>query len=135
MHDVLPMDDSMFQQWREMLESRIGVSILAERKSFLLTSLAARMKEVGCKTYRDYLDFLESGSNGVVEWEILVDRLTVHETRFYRDKNALTFVEKEFISKLGEDTAETKNLDFWSVGCATGEEPYSLDIAVDYYLQ
>ena len=134
-HDVLPMDDAMFRQWRDMLESRIGVSILAERKSFLLTSLAARMKEIGCETYNEYLEFLESGSNGVVEWEILVDRLTVHETRFYRDKNALSLLEKKFLSSLGEETGETKKLDFWSVGCATGEEPYTLAIAVDDYLQ
>lgn len=132
--ELLPMDDNMFRQWQGMLESRIGISILNERKSFLLTSLSARMREIGCKSYRAYMELLESGTNGAVEWEILVDRLTVHETRFFRNRHALDFVEKEFLDQLDRNTSEPQKLDFWSVGCATGEEPYSLAITIEDFL-
>ncbi len=135
MQHPLPMDDTLFQHWREMLEARIGISLPQERKSFLVTSLAVRMREVGCENYADYLELLESGRNGAVEWEILVDRLTVHETRFCRDQQALLLVEQEVQRRLPKNPDEPVKLDFWSVGCATGEEPYSLAITVEHFLQ
>jgi chemotaxis protein methyltransferase CheR/type IV pilus assembly protein PilK len=135
MQNPPPMDEALFQQWREMLESRIGFTLPKERKSFLITSLAVRMREVNCDSYAEYLKLLESGRHGAVEWEILVDRLTVHETRFCRDKQAMQLVERELHRRAQADPEAPVKLDIWSVGCATGEEPYSLAIAIDHYLR
>lgn len=136
MRTPLPMDDKLFENWQAMLEERIGISIPEERRSFLVTSLGQRMGEVGCQSYRQYMDLLENGPNGAVEWELLVDYLTVHETRFYRDTGALRLLEEQFFRFLGRDDSDESraNVDVWSVGCATGEEPYSLAIALDDYL-
>ncbi len=139
MQQVPPMDDAQFQHWQQMLESRIGITLPAERKSFLLTSLSGRMREIGCTRYQDYLELLNSGRHGAVEWEILVDRLTVHETRFYRDRQALQLLEDHCLARLlpEEEGAEPApvRLDLWSAGCATGEEAFSLAIAVDHFMQ
>ena len=134
MHSPLPMDDGMFQHWQEMLEERIGITIPVERRSFLVTSLDQRMSEVGCHSYGEYMRLLEDGPHGAVEWELLVDHLTVHETRFYRDSAALQLLEDQFFRFIGRDDESRTNIDVWSVGCATGEEPYSLAIALDDYL-
>lgn len=130
---VAPMDNYEFQQWVELLEKRTGISLPEKRKSFLLSSLNIRMRELGYEKYHDYFRHLLAGRRGAVEWEILVDRLTVHETRFFRDDNALKLLEECYLNKLpSSDTALRINI--WSVGCATGEEPYSLAMFVDQVL-
>jgi len=134
MQTPLTMDDRLFSRWQEMLEERIGISIPDERRSFLVTSLGQRMSEVGCRSYEQYMQMLQDGPLGAVEWELLVDHLTVHETRFYRDGAALRLLEEQFFRFLGRDDESRANVDIWSVGCATGEEPYSLAIALDDYL-
>lgn len=132
---VLPMDACQFRQWVELLEKRTGISLPEKRKSFLLTNLNIRMRETGYAQYQDYLRFLLlGGRDGVVEWEILVDRLTVHETRFFRDQAALDLVQAQFLSGLMADTRHPARLNVWSVGCATGEEPYSLAMLIDHSL-
>jgi chemotaxis protein methyltransferase CheR/type IV pilus assembly protein PilK len=129
------MDACQFRQWVELLEKRTGICLPEKRKSFLLTSLNIRMRELGYEHYEDYLRFLLAGGrDGIVEWEILVDRLTVHETRFFRDQAALDLLRERYLSNLMADSKTPARLNVWSVGCATGEEPYSLAMMIDHNL-
>ncbi len=124
------MSPQQFAAWTEMLEQRTGVVLPEARRSFLLTSLAVRMRELGVEDYDTYFAYIQSGVKGQIEWETLVDRLTVHETRFFRDQQALDLICNHFLQPMVK-RAEPIKLHCWSVGCATGEEPYSLAMAVD----
>ena len=128
--DLAPMDKYEFRQWVELLETRTGINLPEKRKSFLLASLNIRMRELGYEKYQDYFRHLMAGRSGAVEWEILVDRLTVHETRFFRDEAALKMLEECYLSHLAS-SENSLGINIWSVGCATGEEPYSLAMFVD----
>ena len=86
------MDDRQFRQWVKLLEKRIGTSLPPERKSFLVTNIGLRMREIGCRDYQQYYDLIHSGVDGMHEWCTLVDRLTVHETRFFRHPASLELV-------------------------------------------
>ncbi len=132
---VAPMADAEFLQWVNLLEERTGINLAANRKSFLLTSLTVRMREQGFADYQSYLDYLLNGAAGRVEWETLVDRLTVHETRFYRDENALSVVRDVFLPAIKVDKERPVQLHYWSVGCASGEEPYTLAMLTEEYFE
>jgi len=127
------MDELLFQQWVELLEKRTGIALPQSRKTFLLTNLHTRMREVGFDSYQKYFHLVTDGSRGQVEWEILIDKLTVHETRFFRDVHALNLIRDTFLPSLLETVSKPYTLHAWSVGCATGEEPYSLAILLDKY--
>lgn len=127
------MDAIQFQQWVALLEERTGISLPDSRKTFLVTNLNTRMRELGVSGYQRYYEMVTSDTYGQIEWEILVDKLTVHETRFFRDTHALDLIQKRCIEPLLaklHDHAYT--LHAWSVGCATGEEPYTLAILIDH---
>lgn len=130
---VPSMDGLLFQQWVELLEKRTGIALPESRKTFLLTNLHARMREVGCDSYQKYFHLVTDGSRGQVEWEVLIDRLTVHETRFFRDSHALDLVREVFLPALIEKVSIPYTVHAWSVGCATGEEPYSLAIVMEEF--
>lgn len=127
------MDDLLFQQWVELLEKRTGIALPQSRKTFLLTNLHMRMREVGIDSYQKYFNLVMDGSRGQVEWETLIDKLTVHETRFFRDMYALNLIRDTFLPALLQTVSKPYTLHAWSVGCATGEEPYSLAILLDEY--
>lgn len=130
---VLEMDDDQYAKWRELLEQRTGMILPDERRSFLLTNLSIRMREIGCHDFQEYYEHVLNGPKGAIEWTTLVDRLTVHETRFFRHFSALIFLKEkmlpEWIKRPG------KSLNVWSVGCATGEEPYTLAMVIDYFIR
>jgi type IV pilus assembly protein PilK len=132
---VADMSESEFRQWAELLAQRTGIALPESRRSFLVTSLNIRMRELGFENYQVYFDYLLSGHEGNIEWETLVDRLTVHETRFFRDQNGLELIKEVYLKGLQSDEERKQSLNLWSVGCATGEETYSLAIEVDNFIK
>ena len=71
-------------------QARTGVTVPPERKPFLVTGLRRRMRETGHgPNSRRYYDELFDGARGAMEWAALVDRLTVHETHFFRHQPSL----------------------------------------------
>ncbi len=119
------MDEAQFHQWRVLLEHRTGMTLSAERRSFLETNLAIRMREIGCSSYQAYYETIVSGPDAIREWSTLVDRLTVQETRFFRDPDAFRLV-ADYVLTRPREQLRKRPLEAWSVGCSTGEEPYTL---------
>ncbi|MEX0605748.1 MAG: CheR family methyltransferase [Marinobacter sp.] len=119
------MDEAQFYQWQVLLEHRTGMTLTPERQSFLETNLGIRMREIGCNSYQAYYEKIVSGPEAIVEWAILVDRLTVQETRFFRDTDAFRLV-SDYILTRPREALKKRPLEVWSVGCSTGEEPYTL---------
>ncbi len=129
------MDDVQFNHWTSFLEQRTGMHLPRERRSFLETNLGLRMKEIGIQDFAAYFQHLQSARDGEREWLTLVDRLTVHETRFFRHQPSLDFLEEIILPRLFEAEPDRKKLQIWSAGCSTGEEAYTLGMIVNQFLQ
>ncbi|WP_197722129.1 CheR family methyltransferase [Sulfuriflexus mobilis] len=127
------MDDTNYQQWKTLLEARTGMILPDERRSFLTTSLGIRMREIGFTDCQAYYDYVVSGRESVMEWAVLVDRLTVHETRFFRHMAAIDMLRELILPEWMSQDEPPKTIQCWSVGCATGEEPYSLAMLLDHF--
>jgi type IV pilus assembly protein PilK len=133
---VVPeMDGQQFDQWVKLLEQRTGMVLPRERKSFLVTSLGLRMREIGCASYQEYFEKLNSGASSLVEWSTLVDRLTVHETRFFRHPASTDLVHEKVLSLQPDLDTGVVSVQAWSAGCSTGEEAYTLAMVIDQALQ
>jgi type IV pilus assembly protein PilK len=126
------MDEAQFDRWVGLLRERTGMFMPKERKSFLVTSVGIRMRELGYEDYQSYYEYLTSGLAGNIEWTALVDRLTVHETRFFRDPRALQFVQEECLPKMVERVRRREHVQVWSAGCSTGEEAFTLAMLLDH---
>lgn len=125
---ALEMDDEQFCKWADLLESRIGLFIAPERRSFLASGIRSRMRVTGCREYTEYYRRLTSGGHEAREWSLLIDCLTVHETCFFRHESSMKLIEKVLLPAALEQEG---SFNVWSVGCATGEEVYSLAMLVD----
>jgi chemotaxis methyl-accepting protein methylase len=127
------MDDSEFERWASLLEKRTGVVVPLKRKAFLVTSVRGRMRETGHASFEEYFVDLQKIPEGAIEWTTLVDRLTVHETHFFRHPPSFDMIAQDWLPHVTQDTKET-SLHAWSVGCSSGEEAYTLAMVLDRYL-
>tara|TARA_R110001592_G_scaffold62142_2_gene189885 strand:+ start:1949 stop:2965 length:1017 start_codon:yes stop_codon:yes gene_type:complete len=124
------LNDSQFLQWQALLEDRTGMYINIYHRSLLESNLIIRMREIVCTDFDDYYNRVCSKPDGIVEWSILLDRIMVQETRFYRNAESLSLFSTYLNEKLktNELQKKTRCLNIWSVGCSSGEEPYTLAI-------
>ncbi|MDX1571456.1 MAG: protein-glutamate O-methyltransferase CheR [Xanthomonadales bacterium] len=127
------MDESEFRRWVRLLEERTGVVVPPERKQFLETNLRLRMRELEIDTFADYYAQRLSGRKGAVEWAVLVDRLTVHQTHFFRHMPSLELVRDAVLPDFLMRRRRGAAFHAWSVGCSTGEEAYSLAMVIDRF--
>ncbi len=127
------MDDSQFERWAILLEKRTGVVVPLKRKAFLVTSVRGRMRETGHTDFETYLRDLQKIPEGAIEWTTLVDRLTVHETHFFRHPPSLDLIARDWLPQITSDP-ERGAMHAWSVGCSTGEEAYTLAMVLDRHL-
>lgn len=124
------MDDREFSRWVDLLERRTGVVVPQDRKTFLVTGVRSRMRETGHAAYADYFQQLLTGPRGAIEWATLVDRLTVHQTHFFRHQPSLDLIAKEWLPEYVKSEPHGA-IHAWSIGCSTGEEAYSLAMVLD----
>lgn len=125
-------DDERMRSWMDLVEQKTGIVIGMERKAFLGAGLKARMKELGDTDAETYYRRMTVEHAWSEEWTKLVDRLTVHETSFFRHEPSLRLLSERVLPTLLE---ARDSLHVWSVGCATGEEPYSLAMLIQEQIE
>jgi chemotaxis protein methyltransferase CheR/type IV pilus assembly protein PilK len=119
---------AQFEQWSNLLEERMGMQLKPQQRSLLQTQLAMRMRELKCSDVEVYFRQVQQDRQGSAEWRVLINRMTVNETRFFRHPASFNLVRQHLndLLELGQP-----HLNLWSVGCATGEEAYSLAMLAD----
>lgn len=129
----LQFSEEEFEKWKLLLEEKTGIHLAPQQKVFLQAQLAIRLRELGGISLDDYALRLKDGVNGIVEWSTLTDRLVVKETSFFRHPENCEFI-RQFIQQRIKEGGIGDSFDMWSVGCSTGEEPYTLAmIAADCF--
>jgi len=119
------LTEDEFDRWSTLLESKTGILLNQQQRAFLQIQISMRMRELGFTEYAEYYQKVTDGIWGKAEWSVLVDRLMIKETSFFRHRHSYECVQNNLQDRIN-NRAITGSFDVWSVGCSTGEEPYSL---------
>ena len=93
-----------------------------------------RMKTLGLAHIDEYREYLEKHAD---EWAVLDSLCRITISRFNRDRGVFATLADQVLPELirGVQARGDNTLRAWSVGCASGEEPYSLAILWQTELQ
>jgi chemotaxis protein methyltransferase CheR len=113
---------------RDLIHERTGLFFEAERTDVMLEKLRDRALFFECHSYLDYYYILKYEERGRDEWLRVMDAFSVQETYFWREFSQIDALTRFVIPRrLSENNAPFQ---IWSAACATGEEPYSIVIAL-----
>lgn len=108
----------------EQVNRQASVNFRPYKTSTILRRISRRMTVTHSSTMRNYLEYLKAHPEEVGE---LVKAFLINVTQFFRDPEAFVYLKSEILPKLIAQAREGERvLRFWTAGCATGEEPYSL---------
>ncbi len=89
--------------------------------------ITRRMTQLSIDEISDYRDYL---GEHPVEWGVLDNLCQVTISRFYRDRLMYRFLAREVLPKLARQVLRQGEdyLRIWSVGCGSGEEPFTISL-------
>ena len=101
------------------------LDITKYKLQFLKRRIERRMHIRDICDFGEYLDLLE---NDPSELTCLFESLSIHVTSFFRDASVFNTLRTLILPEILSNLENKQMINVWSVGCASGEEPYSIAI-------
>jgi chemotaxis protein methyltransferase WspC len=109
-----------------LLRQKIGLDALTIGSNTIARAVNQRMADCGLTDPNIYLSQLQTSPR---ELEELIETVVIPETWFFRDREPFVFLSRYVLSEWLPKNAG-KTLRVLSLPCSTGEEPYSIAIAL-----
>jgi len=113
-----------YENIMRILERQIGVDFFKYKQSTIRRRLDRRLIATGCTTLEEYARYLERTQG---EAQNLLQNILISVTSFFRDAEAFKALAQHVQEKV-RAKRDGQHFRCWVVGCATGEEAYSLAI-------
>jgi two-component system CheB/CheR fusion protein len=106
-----------------LVRQRVKHDFSGYKPNTLVRRIQRRMQVLQIETVPSYLEYLRKER---AESDMLFRELLIGVTRFFRDEDAFEALKTEVLQSLFSDRKSHEPVRVWVVGCATGEETYSL---------
>ncbi len=121
------LSDTEFARFQRLIYDETGIYLGPTKRELLYGRLIRRLRELGDLSFTAYFERV-TGPGGAAERVRLLDAITTNETRFFREPQHFTLLDRLLPRWVAEAAAgrRPRRLRVWSAGCSTGEEPYSV---------
>lgn len=117
--------EQQIRQIIALLRRRTGHDFSSYKRPTIMRRLSRRMQVVRQESFANYYQFLQNHKDEVSD---LFSELLISVTSFFRDPEAFAVVSEKVIKPLFDRLDDEASIRAWVIGCATGEEAYSLAI-------
>ncbi|MCF8477969.1 MAG: protein-glutamate O-methyltransferase CheR [Pseudolabrys sp.] len=118
-----------FDYLRKLLRTRSGLMLPAEKQYLAESRLLPVARRHGLTTLGELIGKLRSRPVSALGIEV-VEAMTTNETFFFRDKTPFEHFRSTIMPALIEARARSKRIRIWCAAASTGQEPYSLAMAL-----
>jgi chemotaxis protein methyltransferase CheR len=126
---IAPILTENYRFLQQHVYSQAGI-VLEEDKQYLFESrLAPIVKRLGLGSINDLCVLLRTSRQAEVGLQV-VEAMTTNETYFFRDPAHYDAIRTTLLPRLKQDRQGTRKLRFWSAAASTGQEAYSLAMAL-----
>jgi chemotaxis protein methyltransferase CheR len=118
----------LVNQIAELVEQRTGIAVRAQMRDALPEIITLLAGDDLAGYYQRLSQRVETDG----EWLQLIDAVTIGETYFLRDQAHFDLLRERLLPEVIARRRQQDDLylNIWSMGCASGEEPYSLAITL-----
>lgn len=106
-----------------ILRTRTAHDFRHYKRATIMRRIERRLQVNGITDLQAYRDYLHLHPD---ETQALLQDMLISVTNFFRDKESFEVLERDVLPAIFEGRNEADRIRVWSVGCATGEEAYSL---------
>lgn len=120
-----------YQRFKTFLEKACGI-LLGDGKQYLIDSRLTRLfREEKISSMAELLSLIESPRRVGLRDKV-IDAMTTNETSWFRDQSPFKVLQEVIFPEL--DKQKKRGARVWSAACSSGQEPYTISIALNEYL-
>ncbi len=116
---------------RKFLKDRSGLDLSSDKQYLVESRLIPVARRLGLSGISDLVQKMKFGSEDLIA--SIAEAMTTNETFFFRDKLPFDHLRDTIIPTLLQSRANRRSLRIWSAACSTGQEPYSIAMALKEY--
>lgn len=118
-----------YEDFKKSVYSLTKIDLSSYKEKQMRRRIDSLVTKNKCTTYNDYVALIK---NNKEKFEEFVNFLTINVSEFYRNPDQWELLDKEFIPEMMKHSGQT--LKIWSAACSTGDEPYSLVMALSRHI-
>ncbi len=118
-----------FRQIAAAIHADAGISLPDSKAALVYSRLAKRLRTLGLRSFKQYCALIE-GDHAADERQRMIAALTTNVTRFFREPHHFEHLKTRVLPPLLEGARRGARVRLWSAGCSSGEEPYSIALAI-----
>ena len=121
-----------YDSFRLFLEEACGI-VLGENKQYLVASRLNRLlRELEIESVGELINRVKKQSSSSLR-ERIIDAMTTNETFWFRDNHPYVVLKDLILPELAK--RRSAQVRIWSAACSSGQEPYSISMIIQEYLQ
>ena len=113
---------------RDLVQDHTGMFFDNDRTGTLLDKLEPLAVKRGCRSFLEYYYHLKLEGEVSGEWQQVLEALSVQETYFWREMDQVRALVDILIPRWFAH--QSRPLRIWSAACATGDEPFTIAMAI-----
>jgi two-component system CheB/CheR fusion protein len=126
--ESLPDERRQLEAFLDEIRQRFGMDFGSYKLPTIRRRLQRRVVATGLNDLSEYIAYLDTHPE---EYSKLLDSFLIKVTEFFRDPDLYEHLRTTVLPELIERSrGKNREIRVWSAGCATGEEAYSLGIAL-----
>lgn len=125
------LNEPMLEQILTLIRERTDMDFSVYKYNTLLRRIERRMGISQTSDLENYLSVLQSSQREV---ELLSKDLLINVTKFFRDSEVFSYFTDQIIPKIVSNHVGKDPIRIWVLGCATGEEAYSIGMLFEEHL-
>lgn len=112
---------------KKMVHEHCGLLLEGVAEERLQKAIRVNMHKEGCTSLTTYQQLLSQNAEA---FDKLIDQVTVNETYFFREPEQIKLLVEVLLPQILANKSPADQVRILSAGCSSGEEPYSLAIAL-----
>lgn len=125
------LSEADFRRLASFIEGELGIRMPDTKRIMLESRLQKRLRHFGMSSFSEYVDFVFSEEGRRSELINMIDAVTTNKTDFFREPDHFDYLLERILPEIARERPGVAS--FWSAGCSTGEEPYTLAMVLEEY--
>lgn len=128
-----PLDSESYLAFSHFLRTACGIDLGANKQYLVTTRIRRILMDQGLTNLAELTRLIQQDSQRALRQRVL-DAMTTNETFWFRDVYPFEYLAKVLLPELAKNKPGEK-VRIWSAACSSGQEPYSISMAVDECLR